>query len=117
MAGTFGWRLGELSCHVGATDYRVATDHREPGRGWADGQLAQLATEVTRPRRCPYFIPFEPGNSPEKHLELERAAQKTRSDRTGDIVKIGIGFVLGVAATPLSGNTKALYDQLRALAP
>ena len=106
VAGTFDWRLGQLSCHVGAADYRATVGPREPGRRWTAEQLAQIAAQVTRPRQCPHFCRLKPGNSPEKHLELRRAARKTRSDRTWDVVKIGIGFVLGVAATLIGAAVK-----------
>ncbi len=90
---------------------------RAPGTSWAGEQLEQIAVAVTRPRRCPYFYRLQPGNSPEKHLELKRAAEKTRSDRAWDIVKIGAGFALGVITTLVSVAAKSWYDQLRSLAP
>jgi hypothetical protein len=53
--------------------------------------------------------------SAQEHLALQRADQKTRSDRWWDVTKIGGGFVAGLLTAWLAAVIKTWIDCFQAL--
>jgi hypothetical protein len=99
---------------VGFVDYRAGPSPPD-GKGRTPEQLAQIAVEVTRRRACPFFYRFQPGNSPEKHLELQRADQQRRSDRRWDLTGRIVTFLLGTFTGIILMIAKGWYDYFQAL--
>lgn len=57
------------------------------------------ANTVRQPRRCPYYIKYEPGFGPEEHKELKRESDTRRIIVISSIISAIIGAVIGSALT------------------
>jgi hypothetical protein len=102
-----------IRCHVSFADIQSETD--SPRARDIDWHERPVHKNVVWERRCPHFIAFEPGYTPQQHLDLGQTSRNRRSDRRWDAVKIGIGFSAGVLTAFLGFVIKTWVDYFQAL--
>jgi len=56
-----------------------------PKMNWVD------ANTIRQPRRCLYYIKYEPASGPDEHKELKRGAESNRSIRNAPLLGAAIG--------------------------
>ncbi len=62
-------------------------------------ELGYVELDVVRqPRRCPYYIKYQPGFGPEEHKELKRQAETKRAIFKASVIAAIIGALVGAAA-------------------
>jgi len=63
-----------------------------------DSNTRELCELINQERQCPYFFPYNPGYSPEQHLELKRGQEQRRFLLLTSLIGAAVGAGIALLA-------------------